>query len=512
MGAKTLPRTVEHAMPEASSPSPEATNLSVQYREDSGATHDESFEMVHAPTQLLDLVFLLDCTGSMGSYIAAAKDNVERISQALANAQGYDLRLGLVGYRDHPPQDNSYVTRSFPFASSVSQMRANLTQLSAAGGGDGPEAVEAGLLASLEMDWRERATKIVILIADAPPHGLGERGDGFPYGAPTGVDPLVVLDDLSAKGICVYSVGCEPALSNYRFAKAFFVAVAERTNGQAVALSSASSLADVILGASIEECELERLTTEVERQVRSLQLAEPGLAETEIEARVCADLQARGAVTRQMQCCKLSSANSDVVCRAASLSEAKKSLAAAPAAPPPYRSLESSDLATIGVPLAVRLPCYRGLGHPEADGVLLTLARSSPGPCVPSFSPATAWLAHLEVYGSSPAAPDGDVLETTEDMPVYRSFDAPDGADLETTEDTPVYRSLAFHEEILDYEEMPTHRSLRAPLAPVPAGAVESMGKRQRDLVTVTEGVISKEQVARLFSRGKKRGLWGRAP
>mmetsp|Transcript_37385 Transcript_37385/g.74715 ORF Transcript_37385/g.74715 Transcript_37385/m.74715 type:complete len:475 (-) Transcript_37385:369-1793(-) len=474
MGAKTLPRTVEHAMPEASSPSPEATNLSVQYREDSGATHDESFEMVHAPTQLLDLVFLLDCTGSMGSYIAAAKDNVERISQALANAQGYDLRLGLVGYRDHPPQDNSYVTRSFPFASSVSQMRANLTQLSAAGGGDGPEAVEAGLLASLEMDWRERATKIVILIADAPPHGLGERGDGFPYGAPTGVDPLVVLDDLSAKGICVYSVGCEPALSNYRFAKAFFVAVAERTNGQAVALSSASSLADVILGASIEECELERLTTEVERQVRSLQLAEPGLAETEIEARVCADLQARGAVTRQMQCCKLSSANSDVVCRAASLSEAKKSLAAAPAAPPPYRSLESSDLATIGVPLAVRLPCYRGLGHPEAD--------------------------------------DGDVLETTEDMPVYRSFDAPDGADLETTEDTPVYRSLAFHEEILDYEEMPTHRSLRAPLAPVPAGAVESMGKRQRDLVTVTEGVISKEQVARLFSRGKKRGLWGRAP
>jgi hypothetical protein len=28
------------------------------------------------------------------------------------------------------------------------------------------------------MDWREYASKMVVLIADAPPHGIGEYGDG----------------------------------------------------------------------------------------------------------------------------------------------------------------------------------------------------------------------------------------------------------------------------------------------------------------------------------------------
>jgi hypothetical protein len=32
------------------------------------------------------------------------------------------------------------------------------------------------------MEWREKAVKIVILITDAPPHGLGEFLDGFPDG------------------------------------------------------------------------------------------------------------------------------------------------------------------------------------------------------------------------------------------------------------------------------------------------------------------------------------------
>jgi hypothetical protein len=28
------------------------------------------------------------------------------------------------------------------------------------------------------MDWREQASKMIVLIADAPPHGIGEYGDG----------------------------------------------------------------------------------------------------------------------------------------------------------------------------------------------------------------------------------------------------------------------------------------------------------------------------------------------
>lgn len=42
----------------------------------------------------------------------------------------------------------------------------------AAGGGDGPEAVTSAMAACLiELEWRREAARMVVLIADAPPHG-----------------------------------------------------------------------------------------------------------------------------------------------------------------------------------------------------------------------------------------------------------------------------------------------------------------------------------------------------
>lgn len=44
--------------------------------------------------------------------------------------------------------------------------------MAAAGGGDGPEAVTAAMAACLtELEWRRDAARMVVLIADAPPHG-----------------------------------------------------------------------------------------------------------------------------------------------------------------------------------------------------------------------------------------------------------------------------------------------------------------------------------------------------
>jgi len=291
-----------------------------------------------AGTNLLDLCFVMDVTGSMGSYITAAKQNIEAISDRLAAAEGYDVRFGLIAYRDHPPQDQSFVTREFAFSADVGVMKQNLTTLSANGGGDGPEAVEAGLYSALEASWRETAMKVVVLIADAPPHGLGENGDGFPDGAPTGVDPLQVLDAMSAKGICVYAIGCQPALSRYRFATDFFIACAERTNGQAIALDSAQALADVIMGASMEEMDLAKLTDVIERQVINLRAEAPELPEDEYISRVTEELQAQGIATRQVKSKALQSHTSAFVSRATTLAEAKTSLSKACPAPSPSLS------------------------------------------------------------------------------------------------------------------------------------------------------------------------------
>jgi von Willebrand factor type A domain len=129
-----------------------------------------------------DLVFVQDCTGSQGSYISSATKNIQLICENIFQSgklqSREDLRVGLVAYRDHPPQDHTYVTRNFGFSSDIDKVHRDLSSLYASGGGDGPEAVTAGLAEALKMDWREQASKMIVLIADAPPHGIGEYGDG----------------------------------------------------------------------------------------------------------------------------------------------------------------------------------------------------------------------------------------------------------------------------------------------------------------------------------------------
>merc|ERR1711988_353879 len=144
--------------------------------------------------------------------------------------------------------------------------------MSASGGGDGPEAVTAALHDGLHnVAWRPNATKIAILIADAPPHGLEPSGDGFPNGDPDGRDPLEIAREMAANGITMYTVGCEPALGNYRFARDFMCNIAEITGGQAIALSSAELLADVIVNGSSEEIALTQLEREVEEELAAVQ-------------------------------------------------------------------------------------------------------------------------------------------------------------------------------------------------------------------------------------------------
>lgn len=129
-----------------------------------------------------DLVFVQDCTGSQGSYISSATKNIEEICNHIYESGKLqareDLRIGLVAYRDHPPQDHTYVTRNFGFSSDISKVHNNLASLYASGGGDGPEAVTAALAEAVNMEWNPAASKMVVLIADAPPHGIGEYGDG----------------------------------------------------------------------------------------------------------------------------------------------------------------------------------------------------------------------------------------------------------------------------------------------------------------------------------------------
>jgi len=253
----------------------------------------------------LDLCFLCDCTGSMGSYIRAAQQHICEIVQRISQSQGAQVRFALISYRDHPPQDHTYITQIFPFSEDTAQMKANVDTMSAAGGGDGPEAVTAALHDALHMPWRPNATKVAVLIADAPPHGLEPAGDGFPNGDPEGRDPLQIAREMADRGIACYSVGCEPALGGYRFARDFMCTLSEITGGQAVALSSASLLAEVIVNGSAEEISLTRLEREVEEEVDRVQAIAHAAGESvdykECAKRASVNLQSRGVISAQVE-------------------------------------------------------------------------------------------------------------------------------------------------------------------------------------------------------------------
>lgn len=235
-----------------------------------GPSMDQS-QYSHAPPddgrKQLDLVFIQDCTGSQGSYITSSTKNIEEISRAIFESGKLvypdDLRLGLIAFRDHPPQDHTYITKNFGFSSDISIMHDNLKTLFASGGGDGPEAVTAALGEALDMDWRPHAAKMVVLIADAPPHGIGEYGDGFDDGSPDGKDPLGIARTMASRGIVLFFVACEPALSGYAYANDFYHAITQITSGLMLPLTTANLLAPAIVGSALENMDMERLIREV---------------------------------------------------------------------------------------------------------------------------------------------------------------------------------------------------------------------------------------------------------
>ena len=283
-------------------------------------TNVKSLSAQLAASTLLDMVFVMDATGSMGSYIASAQQTIKDIVQEIVIAEKADVRFALISYRDHPPQESTYVINEYPFTSSMKTMRENLDKLSANGGGDGPEAVVDGLHAASKLDYRDKATKVCILIADAPPHGLGGSGDGFPNGCPCGLDPITVCRNMAEKGISLYCIGCEPSINPY---KSFFMALAAITGGQYCPMQDSKVLATAVVSTVREEICLEGLMEEVRLRVD----ASSGMSEEEQARLVQQALKEKGVRSKQTKAdVALPTMTKDAVSmsKAGSLAEARK--------------------------------------------------------------------------------------------------------------------------------------------------------------------------------------------
>lgn len=143
----------------------------------------------------LDLVFLIDATGSMGDEIAKLKASMRAMAQQIAQLPGQpDICWGLVSYRD---RGDAYITRTHDFTDDLGAFQQQLASVQAHGGGDTPEALNEALHEAVHgMSWRQQAARMVVLVADAPPH--------LDYGGPQyDRDMQAAL----AKGIKLFAVG-----------------------------------------------------------------------------------------------------------------------------------------------------------------------------------------------------------------------------------------------------------------------------------------------------------------
>jgi hypothetical protein len=89
------------------------------------------------------------------------------------------------------------------------------------GGADAPEMLASGMDAAAKLKYRPEATKICVLITDAPPHGIELSGDDYRNGDPNCRDLLEIIRDLATQGVILFSVGCEPSISQYPRSQCF---------------------------------------------------------------------------------------------------------------------------------------------------------------------------------------------------------------------------------------------------------------------------------------------------
>jgi hypothetical protein len=161
----------------------------------------------------VDLAFVVDTTGSMSGLIAAAQSQMVRMLQELTQAADIQLSLGVVEYRDHPPQDKM-VYRVYQFTNNMKNAQKTINSLQADGGGDTPEAVLDGIVAACnELSWRKYARRLLVLVGDAPPHGLGTQGDSFRDGCPCGETIASVTCLAEQKCVTTHALGLTPAVN-----------------------------------------------------------------------------------------------------------------------------------------------------------------------------------------------------------------------------------------------------------------------------------------------------------
>ena len=119
----------------------------------------------------VDIVFVIDTTGSMGSYITNVKNNITAFVNEI-EAAGISPSFALVDYRDITC-DGQYSTNikknndGDNWFKNAEDFKSAIAKLTVNGGGDGPETAIDGLEMARRLNLRTSSQKFFVLVTDA---------------------------------------------------------------------------------------------------------------------------------------------------------------------------------------------------------------------------------------------------------------------------------------------------------------------------------------------------------
>jgi len=154
-----------------------------------------------------DIIFVIDNTGSMGSYIRNVMTNLSSFADALSNC---NVQYGVVEYGDISEAIGE--CKSYPLVTSESDVIETLNNIRSNGGGDFEESALEAVTAALDFPFREDASaKEVILITDATYHYRGDT-----TGNPSELADEEVVNAILDKGVRLSVVTTSGCMDTYK--------------------------------------------------------------------------------------------------------------------------------------------------------------------------------------------------------------------------------------------------------------------------------------------------------
>jgi hypothetical protein len=187
----------------------------------------------------LDILFIMDTTGSMKEEINRLKNSIEIINLNISQISPVpDIRYGMVLYKD---VSDAYVTKIIPFTSKLSSFQYELAKVTVGGGGDGPEDLQSALKDAMkEMEWRDKGVKLSFIVTDAPAHL--DYHQKYTYAD--------AVHDAKEKGIKIFTIGSGGLplageyilrqISQYTFADYVFLTYGEKGESEGGRIGSVS--------------------------------------------------------------------------------------------------------------------------------------------------------------------------------------------------------------------------------------------------------------------------------